>query len=238
MRASRATAALALVLAVCLGLTAAGPARAESVAELAERLRKATTTFNEMATGKDSMVPPEILAQARGVAVFPGVAKGAVIVGGHHGAGVVSARRSGEAPWSPPAFYHIGGGSVGLQLGGQVVDLILVVMTEKGVQSLLKSKATLGGDATLAAGPKSLHEGAGTDGGFKAEIFSYARSAGLFAGVSFNGSSLQPDRDAIRAMYGPSADARAVLLGGKVAAPPAAREFLAALQKAAPPRRP
>ena len=94
---------------------------------------------------------------------------------------------------------------------------------------------------TLAAGPMSLHEGAGTDGGFKAEIFSYAsyaRAAGLFAGVSFQGSSVQPDRDAIRAVYGPSADARAVLLGGKFAAPPAAREFLAALQRAAPPRRP
>ena len=84
----------------------------------------------------------------------------------------------------------------------------------------------------------AAHEGAGTDGGFKAEIFSYARAAGLFAGVSFQGSSVQPDRDAIRAIYGPSADARAVLLGGKFAAPPAAREFLAALQRAAPPRRP
>jgi len=238
MRASRAAVTLAAVLAACLDLAAAGPAPAESGAEAATRLRKATTTFNEMATGKDSIVPRDVLAQARGVAVFPGVAKGAVIVGGHRGEGVVSVRRSGEAPWSPPASYHIGGGSVGLQIGGEVVDLVLVVMTEKGIESLLTSKTTLGGDVTLAAGPKSLHEGAGTDGGFKAEIFSYARAAGLFAGVSFQGSSVQPDRDAIRAIYGPSADARAVLLGGKFAAPPAAREFLAALQRAAPPRRP
>jgi lipid-binding SYLF domain-containing protein len=238
VRISRATATLAAVLAACLGLAVPGPAHAESAAESAERLRKATTTFNEMVTGKDPIVPRAVLAHARGVAVFPGVAKAAVIVGGHHGEGVVSVRRSGQAPWSPPAFYSIGGGSVGLQLGGQVVDLILVVMTEKGIEGLLKSKATLGGDVSLAAGPKSLHEGAGTDGSFKAEIFSYARSAGLFAGVSFQGSSMQPDGDAIRALYGPGADARGVLLGGKLAPPPAARELLAALRRATPPRRP
>ena len=234
LRLSGASAALVAILGAFLGL-APGAARADSAEEVSERLRKATVTFNEMVAGKDSVVPREVLAGARGVAVFPGVAKGAIIVGGHRGEGVVSVRSSGEAPWSAPAPYSIGGGSVGLQIGGQVIDLILIVMTDKGVEGLLKSKTTLGGDVSLAAGPKSLQQGAATDGTFKAEVFSYARSAGLFAGASFEGSSVHPNGDAIRAIYGPSADAQAVLLGGKLTPPPAGLEFQDALQKAAAP---
>jgi lipid-binding SYLF domain-containing protein len=132
---------------------------------------------------------------------------------------VVSVRHAGGT-WGAPAFFTLGGGSVGLQIGGQVVDLVLLVMTEHGVDSLLRSEFTLGGDASLAAGPKRLHDGVGTDGRFQAEIFSYAKASGFFAGVSFR-------------IYGPKADSRDVLLGGKHAA--AAGSFMTALRGYAPP---
>ncbi len=204
--------------------------------EAAERLRKATSVLTAMASGGDAVIPRDLLAQARAVAVFPGVTKAAVIVGGRHGEGVVSARRA-DGFWSAPVFYEIGGGSFGLQVGGQVVDLVLLVMSQQGVESMLKSEFTLGGDASLAAGPNSLHEGVGTDGRFKAEIFSYARSSGLFAGVSFEGSHMTPEGELIRRVYGAKADSRDVLLAGKYTPPAAAAGFLAALRSYAPTRR-
>ena len=225
-----------LALAV-LGVLATAPAaRADSPGELAERLRKATAVLSEMAAGnRDSAIPREMLARARAIAVFPGVKKGAVIVGGRHGAGVMSVKRLSDGRWSPPAFFTVGGGSFGLQLGGQVIDLALVVMTEKGIESLLKSETTLGGDVSLTAGPKSLHDAANTDGSFKAEIFSYARSTGFFAGASFEGATVQPDGSAIRTLYGAKADSRDVLLGGRYAVPASARPFVNVLTTYSPP---
>jgi lipid-binding SYLF domain-containing protein len=214
-------------------LMAATAAAAADGSEVAERLRKATTTLKAMADGGDAVIPRDLLAQARAVAVFPGVTKAAVIVGGRHGEGVVSARRA-DGTWSAPVFFEIGGGSLGLQVGGQVVDLVLLVMSQKGVDSMLKSEFTLGGDASLAAGPNSLHEGVGTDGRFKAEIFSYAKSSGLFAGASFEGSHMTPEGDLIRRVYGVKADSRDVLLVGKYTPPPAASGFLAALRSYTP----
>ena len=170
-----------------LGLLATAPeAGADSPGELAERLRKATAVLSEMASGKpDTDIPREMLARPRAVAVFPQVKKGAVIVGGRHGQGVMSVKRLADGRWSPPAFFTVGGGSFGPQLGGQT---------------------TLGGDVSLTAGPKSLHDAANTDGSFKAEIYSYARSTGFFAGASFEGATAQPDGSAIRTLYGAGAD--------------------------------
>ena len=176
-----------------------------------------------------------MFARARAIAVFPGVKKGAVIVGGRHGQGVMSVKRVSDGRWSAPAFFTVGGGSFGLQLGGQVIDLVLVVMTEKGIESLLKSETTLGGDVSLTAGPKSLHEAANTDGSFKAEIFSYARSSGFFAGASFEGATVQPDGSAIRTLYGVKADSRDVLLNGRYAVPASARPFVNVLTTYSPP---
>jgi len=136
---------------VMVVVLAAGIAAADGN-EAAERLRKATTVLTAMASGGDAVIPRDLLAQARAVAVFPGVTKAAVIVGGRHGEGVVSARRA-DGFWSAPVFYEIGGGSFGLQVGAQVVDLVLLVMSQQGVESMLKSEFTLGGDASLAAGP-------------------------------------------------------------------------------------
>ena len=222
-----------------LGLLGLAPAaRADTPGELAERLRKATAVLTEMAGGKqDTQIPPEMLARARAVAVFPQVKKGAVIVGGRHGEGVMSVKRSSDGAWSTPAFFTVGWGSFGLQLGGQVIDLVLLVMTEKGIESLLKSETTLGGDVSLTAGPKSLHDGANTDGTFKAEVFSYARSTGFFAGASFEGATMQPDGSAIRTLYGAKADSRDVLLGGRYAVPASARPFVNALTTYSPPPR-
>lgn len=222
-----------------LGLLALAPgARADSPGELAERLRKATAVLDEMASGRqDTAIPREMLARARAIAVFPQVKKGAVIVGGRHGEGVMSVKRASDGRWSAPAFFTVGGGSFGLQLGGQVIDLVLVVMTDKGVESLLKSETTLGGDVSLTAGPKSLHDAANTDGSFKAEIFSYARSTGFFAGASFEGAAVQPDGSAIRALYGPKADSRDVLLGGRYAVPASGQPFVKVLTTYSPPPR-
>jgi len=210
------------VLAVLGLLATAGGARADSPGELAERLRKATAVLSEMASGKqDTDIPREMLAGARAIAVFPGVKKGAVIVGGRHGEGVMSVKHVGDGRWSPPAFFTVGGGSFGLQLGGQVIDLVLVVMTEKGIESLLKSETTLGGDVSLTAGPKSLHDAANTDG--------------TFAGASFEGATVQPDGSAIRTLYGAKADSRDVLLNGRYAVPASARPFVNVLTTYSPP---
>jgi lipid-binding SYLF domain-containing protein len=193
--------------------------------------------LGEMASGKqDTAIPREMLARARAIAVFPQVKKGAVIVGGRHGEGVMSVRAS-DGRWSAPAFFTVGGGSFGLQLGGQVIDLVLVVMSDKGVESLLKSETTLGGDVSVTAGPKSLHEAANTDGSFKAEIFSYARSTGFFAGASFEGATVQPDDKAIRTLYGAKAKSRDVLLTGRYAVPASAQAFVKALTTYSPPPR-
>jgi len=162
-----------------------------------------------------------MLAGVRAIAVFPGVKKGAVIVGGRHGEGVISVKHVGDGRWSPPAFFTVGGGSFGLQLGGQVIDLVLVVMTEKGIESLLKSETTLGGDVSLTAGPKSLHDAANTDG--------------TFAGASFEGATVQPDGSAIRTLYGAKADSRDVLLNGRYAVPASARPFVNVLTTYSPP---
>jgi lipid-binding SYLF domain-containing protein len=225
---------IALGLVAVLGPTPA--VRADTPGELAERLRKATAVLSEMASGKqDTGIPREMLARARAVAVFPQVKKGAVIVGGRHGEGVMSVKRASDGRWSPPAFFTVGGGSFGLQMGGQVIDLVLVIMTEKGIESLLKSETTLGGDVSLTAGPKSLHDAANTDGTFKAEIFSYARSTGFFAGASFEGATVQPDGSAIRTMYGASADSRDVLRGGRYAVPASGRSFVNVLTTYSPP---
>ena len=206
-------------------------ARADSAGELGERLRKATAVLGEMAAGKqDTAIPREMLARARAIAVFPQVKKGAVIVGGRHGEGVMSVKRTSDGRWSAPAFFTVGGGSFGLQLGGQVIDLVLVVMSDKGVESLLKSETTLGGDVSLTAGPKSLHDAANTDGSFKAEIFSYARSTGFF-----EGATVQPDGKAIRTLYGAKADSRDVLLGGRYAVPAGAQAFVKMLTTYSPP---
>jgi len=163
------------------------------------------------------------------MAVVPSLLKGGLGIGGEHGRGVVSCRTAHG--WSAPSFFTISGASFGLQIGGQAVDLVLMIMNDKGMRDLLSSKFELGGDASVAAGPVGRHAEAGTDIKMGAEMLTYSRAKGLFAGITLKGAFVRQDDDSTRAFYGkllPYQD----ILSGKVAAPAAAQPFIAAIQKA------
>jgi lipid-binding SYLF domain-containing protein len=172
------------------------------------------------------------------VAVFPGVVKGAFFFGGRLGSGVISARKEPGGGWSAPAFFTIGGGSFGLQIGAQVTDLILLVMTPGGIDSLLRSKVTLGGDLSVAAGPVGRRGEAGIDVRLQAEVLSYSATKGLFAGISLEGATVFADEDANHELYGRGFTAREILLSGRVSPPEAAKNFLTTLMTYAPPKKP
>ena len=181
-------------------------------------------------------IPQEVLEKAECVIVFPSVMKFAVGFGGSYGRGAMVCRtgKKFDGPWGAPAMYALEGGSFGLQLGGQATDLVLLVMNERGADSILKSKVKLGGDASAAAGPKGRDASANTDAYMRAEILSYSRSRGLFAGISLEGSTLRPDDEASARIYGHKITARQIVLGNKVAIPVTGRRLVSVLQKGAP----
>lgn len=185
---------------VLSGLVLAAPTRAQQ--EEAERLKEATTVLQELKNAPDGSMPKWVSEKAVAVAVFPSVKKGGLVVGGHFGRGVLSARSAKSGTWSSPAFLTLTGGSVGLQAGGQAIDLVLVVMDERGLQQLLKNQFKLGGDASVAAGPVGRDAEASTDLQMRAKILSYSRTRGLFAGVTLKGSTIRQDRDANERFYG------------------------------------
>jgi lipid-binding SYLF domain-containing protein len=164
--------------------------------------------------------------------VIPGVKKAAFVVGGEYGKGMMSCR-AGER-WSPPVFMQLAKGSWGFQAGVQEVDLVLLVMNESGAQKLLNNKVALGADASVAAGPLGAAGAVATDAMMTAEILSYSRARGVFAGIDLSGGVLRPDEDVNKAVYGPSASVRTILAGTEISAPPEAAPFLAALSAAAP----
>jgi lipid-binding SYLF domain-containing protein len=180
-------------------------------------------------------IPPDLLNKAECVVIIPGTKKFAIGIGGSFGRGAMSCRTGSNytGPWSAPALYALEGANIGLQLGGQETDFVLLVMNPKGVRSLLKSKVKLGADAAAAAGPKGRDAAAATDVLMRAEILSYSRSRGLFAGVSLEGSTLRQDNSANRKLYGRELSARAIV-SGKVAVPAAGREMVATLRKHSP----
>ena len=184
---------------------------------------KAARVFNEIMSAPDKSIPESVLDKAECVAVFPSVIKAGFIVGGRGGRGVVSCRTS--KGWSAPAFFNLGGGSFGLQIGAQATDFILLFMNKKGINSLLSSKFTLGGDASAAAGPVGREAGAETDLKMNAEILSYSRSKGLFAGLELKGVVIEPDKDDMEQAYGKGVTAKEVLVEGKVDAPVALQAF-------------
>ncbi len=187
--------ALALLALIALG---APPARAED--RFAKKLDTARLVLSELLDIRED-VPASLLADARCVAVIPSVAGGAFIVGGRRGRGVLTCRGQ-DATWSPIMFLELSGGSVGFQAGGEATDLVLFFMTERGARSLLETRFILGGDATVAAGPLGRTAEASTDLKLKAEIYSYAKSRGLFAGAAIQGARLAPDFDWSRDYYG------------------------------------
>jgi SH3 domain-containing YSC84-like protein 1 len=189
----------ALVFAV-LSLALA-PIRIAADGEEAERVRESITVFGEIMAAPDKAIPTAVLEKAEGISVFPGTIKGGFIVGGQHGRGILSARLEGTRAWSAPAFMTVTGGSFGAQIGAQAVDLVLVVINRRGLQKLVSNEFKIGVDAGAAAGPVGRDASVGTDLAMRAEILSYSRSRGLFAGVNLNGSSIRSDDDANQRFY-------------------------------------
>jgi len=182
-----------------------------STADNAKTLNKATTVLTEIRTMQDKNIPDSVWNKAECVVVIPGMKKAGFIVGGEFGEGVMSCRQG--AAWGPPVFMQLAKGSAGLQAGFSSTDLVLLVMNRQGVEKLLNNKVTLGGDASIAAGPVGRTASAGTDAQMTAEMLSYSRSKGLFAGIDLSGGTLKPDRDANAVMYGANANARDIALG-------------------------
>ncbi|MDA1092210.1 MAG: lipid-binding SYLF domain-containing protein [Acidobacteria bacterium] len=188
----------ASLVAVTL-LLGAGPAFAQH--EELERLEAATAVFAEIMDAPDNAIPRSILDKAEAVAIIPNTVKAGFIFGGHRGKGVISARTA-DGNWSQPAFLTLTGGSFGLQIGGQTVDLVLVVMNRKGLENLLQNEFKFGGDASAVVGPVGRDAEATTDLHLRAEIVSYSRTRGLFAGITLKGSTIKADRDANERFYG------------------------------------
>src|SRR6202521_3283760 len=197
-----------------------------------KRLENAGTVMQEVMNVPDD-IPQELLEKAECIIVFPSVLKAAFVVGGSYGRGAMVCR-TGEhfrGPWGSPAMYALEGGSVGFQIGGQATDLVLLVMNEKGASSILSSKVKLGGDASIAAGPVGRDAAANTDAYMRAEILSYSRSRGLFAGISLEGSTLRPDDDATTDVYGRKLTAKEIVLDGNFRVPASGRHLVSVLQK-------
>src|SRR5437588_1446684 len=217
-----------LACAAALVVASAALASAAITATEAARLAAAARVVDEIRT----TIPQEYWDRTRCVAVIPDLKKAAFIFGGEYGKGVMSCR-SGDR-WSAPVFLQLAKGSWGFQAGAEQVDLVLLVMNETGVQKLLQNKVTLGADASVAAGPLGRHGEIGTDAFLKAEILSYSRAHGLFAGIDLSGGVLRPDEDANNNAYGPGASPRTILATREISAPTQAHAFLAALDALSP----
>ncbi|MGC2695868.1 MAG: lipid-binding SYLF domain-containing protein [Candidatus Angelobacter sp.] len=194
------------------------------------RLQSAATVLDEIMAAPDKGIPSDILGSAKCVAIIPSLLKGGFVVGGAHGRGMATCRTA--TGWSAPAPLTTTGGSVGLQIGGQAVDVVMVVMNDRGMQALLTSKFKLGADASVAAGPVGRHTEGSTDWKLRAEVLTYSRARGLFAGISFSGAVIKQDEDATRELYGRMVDFKSILTGS-VQPPQSAEAFLAAVKKAA-----
>jgi lipid-binding SYLF domain-containing protein len=220
------------VMAVCLTV-AAGAVYATTREQTKEqrRLKNCGVVMQEVLNIPDNL-PQQVLAKAECVIVFPSVLKLAFGMGREYGRGAMVCRTGREfnGRWGAPAMYALEGDSLGMQIGGEATDLILLVMNPRGVASLLSSKIKLGGDASAAAGPKGRDASANTDLWMRAEILSYSRSRGLFAGISLEGSTLRPDNKANTRIYGRKIKARAILLGDRVAIPASGRQLVRVLQ--------
>jgi len=194
-----------------------------------ERLDNATQVMHEIMAMPDNGIPEEVLDHAKCVAVVPHMVKGGFVFGAKGGKGVASCRTA--KGWSAPAFITISGGSWGLQIGVEAVDLVMIIQNEKGMQKLLESNFQIGADASAAAGPVGRHASAGTDWKLDTEILTYSRAKGAFAGLTLEGASIRQDNDSRHAIYGNKVTTRALLLG-KVPAPAAAQPFLAEMRAA------
>jgi lipid-binding SYLF domain-containing protein len=217
-----------LTLAVCLGSFAFAGDEESKESKATDRVQAAAQVLNEIQSAPDSGIPQDILSKAECVAVVPSMLKGGFIVGGKYGRGLASCRN--PKGWSAPAFFTITGGSFGFQAGGQAVDLVMLIMNNDGMQRLLSSKVALGADASAAAGPVGRHAEGNTDWKMRAQVLTYSRTRGVFAGVSLNGAVMKQDKDSTREFYGHMVTFKASLTG-EVEPPLVANSFLTTLAK-------
>jgi len=220
---------IAALLFLALAYPAFAQEKAADIEDEIEQSTKAAEAFSEIMSAPDKAIPKDVLDDAECVAVFPTVVKAAFVVGGRGGRGVASCRTT--EGWSAPAYFNLGGGSFGFQIGVSATDLVMLFMNEEGMKSLLGSKFELGGDASVAAGPVGRQTGATTDAAMNAKILSYSRSKGVFAGVSLKGAVIELDEDEMQDVYGESATAKAVLGGTTLTVPLPVKAFPNALSK-------
>jgi lipid-binding SYLF domain-containing protein len=217
---------IAVVLTFSSASWAADDKKDES--DINKRIEKSADVLSEIMGTPDKAIPDKVMSDAKCIAVVPSMVKIAVGFGGNHGKGIATCRTKNG--WSAPAPITVTGGSFGLQLGGQAIDLVMVVTNDQGMQHLLSSKFKIGADASAAAGPVGRDAGADTDWKMKAEVLTYSRARGVFAGVDLNGSSIAQDKDETRILYGKMAPFEDIL-GGKVPAPSSSESFLATVRK-------
>ena len=216
-----------------------GLASASDQAKDDDRLKNCGTVLKEILDVPEN-IPQDLLDKADCVVVFPSVLKAAFIVGASYGRGAMSCRRGEDfrGPWGAPTMMALEGGSFGLQLGGEATDFVLLVMNERGASGILASKVKLGGDASVAAGPVGRDSSAETDATLRAEILTYSRARGLFAGVSLEGSTIRPENGDNRRVYGKEIPARRIVLSGAIPPPPASKMLISTLDAKTPKHRP
>ena len=215
MRKFRSTSLVVLVLFFLSAMMIPAEGFAESDLKLNIKIDSARAVLHDMEEMPDTGIPTDLLKSCSGIAIFPSVLKVAFGFGGMGGSGVLLCRNKKTGEWSPPIFVSIGGGSFGFQIGGQATDMVLVIMSEKGVESLSHDNITLGGDASVAAGPIGRNAEIATDVALNTGIYSYSRSKGLFAGIALKGAIVGPQKNLIQDYYGDGVTARDVLFSGK-----------------------
>ncbi len=225
--------ALPVAIAFLLAVTAiVNPLVAQkSSDDEVKRITEATNVLEEIMSAADKAVPRSILEKAEGIAVFPSMIKGGLVVGAQHGRGILSVRDKKNGGWSAPAFLTINGGSFGMQIGAQAIDLVLVINNQRGLEQLVKNQFKIGADAAATAGPVGRDASASTDIQMRAQILSYSRSRGLFAGVTLNGSTIRQDRDANERYYGIGYRTGQIVFDGMAATPETANGWKATLTK-------
>ena len=217
---------ITLLAILAVGAVVFSPmAMAEKESSAAERLDASADVLADMMHAADKGIPQDLMSKAQCVVVVPNMKKAGFIWGAKYGRGYAVCRRSGGAGWTAPAGMRIEGGSFGLQIGGSESDVVVLVNDESGMKHLLSDKFTLGGDATVAAGPVGRDASAQTDAALHAEMLSYSRSRGLFAGIALEGATLRPDKEADRELYGRDIGNREILTGGDIKAPLAAEKL-------------
>lgn len=216
--------AIGFVAAVC-----AAPVSADRAKEV-ERVQASTVVFKEVMGIPEKSIPSDLLVRAECIAIVPSLKKGGFVIGGHYGKGIVTCRKAGRQ-WGPPSMLTMTGGSFGLQIGGQAIDVVMLIMNPKGKNFLVRDKFTVGADASAAAGPVGRATSAETNAAMRAEILTYSRARGLFAGVTLKGAVVKPDNDGNRDLYGREVAARTLLVDGAASTPAEARPLMGALAR-------